>query len=39
MTSTTTTPTRYVDGVTVPAAGLWQIDPGTPTWRSSAGTS
>jgi polyisoprenoid-binding protein YceI len=27
MTSTTT-PTRYVDGVALPAAGRWEIDPG-----------
>ena len=24
----TTTPTRTVDGVTLPAAGLWEVDPG-----------
>jgi polyisoprenoid-binding protein YceI len=28
MTTNTTTPTRTVGGVTVPAAGLWEIDPG-----------
>jgi polyisoprenoid-binding protein YceI len=28
MNTTTTTPTRYVDGVTLPAAGRWEIDPG-----------
>jgi polyisoprenoid-binding protein YceI len=28
MNSTTTNPTRYVDGATLPVAGRWEIDPG-----------
>ena len=42
MTETSTTssaPTRQFEGHILPAAGRWEIDPGTPTWPSPAGTS
>ena len=37
--TTTTAPTRNVNGAVLPAPGTWDIDPGHTDLASSAGTS